>query len=315
MESEADVVIIADPHMTFPKGWIKKITNHIKKQPDGLVCTQVRHIGKDFLPEDEKIYTGAFIGYKKQVNLVPGIDYHALMVTWNDFETKPGPVGAVLGACYGMRREWYETIGNPLSVLDEWGMDEEILSIGTHLMGGSVVCLPVVCGHLFGAPNQERMDSDENKARRIVSRYAMLECIPMSCEERTDLQKWIEKKASHKYGHLEAGREMACMGINHLWAGGKRTWQDLKKAGIVRPLTEQECKIAMRFRTQEHPAGNGEPQGIVHVPQYRESSVPRPPVAGSACERCDAVVRWEVLNGFAGMKRCPHCNHKQRIGT
>lgn len=320
MDSKADVVILTDGHMTFPDGMVDRWISYLQQNRKALLCARTRPITTAFeFEEPGKLYTGAFLGYRYSVALNPTTDYHAVGAKWNPENTQPGPVGCVMGACYAMRREWYLKIGQPLSILDEWGGDEEVLSLGTLFMGGKVVCRPDIVGHLFGAPRTNRTDSPDHIERRIASRFAVLNAIPMMDTERLDLAEWIRKK-SRNYdsilSRITAERAAASLALRDLWARGKRTWANLCESGVVRRLTVDEDREAMGFRPAR-PAASGDAAQDqtprVVVPVYREIPAPPRPAPGDQCDRCDSVGQMTAAPGWYGMRVCRRCGHKQQV--
>lgn len=258
-QSKADIVVLIDGHMKFPEGWLKQIEKHLKKHPQDMVCCQTQALdwkswnlitpvtGSD----KERIYTGAFLSYKKQENWQPGYDYHAIKGSWNPKTQKPGEIGCIMGACYAFKREWYKTIGEPLQICDEWGQDEEVLSLGTHFIGGNVVCLPIVVGHVFNAKRINRTDSFDHLSRRIASRHAVLRSIPMPEDEYQALSEFLSEKVKcmpHWSMFLQQDRIDLCEELKTLWACGPVSWETLKNVQYVRELTADEHKIEMGFR-------------------------------------------------------------------
>jgi len=309
IDSKADVLILTDGHMRIADGIVAEIESHLKNHRKDLLCCQTRAIDAAGQFTGQRTYTGAFLGYKTRCNLMPTIDYHAVAGVWNPIDTKPGVVGCIMGAMYAMRRAWYDQIGRPLHILDEWGGDEEALSLGTHLMGGRVCCLPVICGHLFQAPRTNRTDAQDHVDRRIASRFAVLNAIPMEDREREELATWIKQKKRNYdtiMQHIGPDRLTAILKLRDLWATGKRTWAKLRAGGVVRPLTEAEDKEAMGFRPGTTPGARQ------YVTLHEPPSPPRPPAY--ACPRCDRS-SFKPTDGWPGHITCLYCGHKQRGPT
>jgi hypothetical protein len=316
MDSDADVVILCDGHMSFPDALVATVMKHLTKHKKDLLCCQTRGADKGLQFCDERVYTGAFLSYKQTCREDCLTDYHGIKGHWNPEHTPPGPVGCVMGACYAFRRDWYEAIGKPLAILDEWGGDEEVLSLGTLFMGGRVICLPLVCGHVFKSPRTNRTDAPENNERRISNRFAILRALPIPEPERVRLEDhMMQKKRDYPsiIRRITTEREKDIVALHALWATGKRDWAALKAGGMVRCLTETEHHDAMGFRPAPV-AANPQAQPPTPrfiVPTYREPDRPVPPPPHDVCERCDAVGQWDKAPGYTGMKTCRRCGHKQ----
>lgn len=321
LDSDADLIVVIDGHMTFSKNWLKKIQKHIAAHPKDIVCLQTKGLDKNFNFTPEPPFTGAFISYKQKVNLCPGLDYYALKGQFNPPDTKTGEIGCLMGACYGFLKERYLEIGDPWKILDEWGGDEEILSLANWLCGGRIYCLPVIAGHIFSATRINRTDSPEHNYRRIASRFAILESLPIPDAERGELSAWLMQKSRpypHIWSYITPDRHADCIALQRQIASFGISWQSLKDRKIVRPLNAEEEKEAMGFNRRPRPE-------TINAPVKLETRKPMPlpkrepfeyplPVSRPLilCERCDKSC-WERAQGFQGYQRCRNCGHKQRV--
>ena len=250
MESKAKIVVLVDGHMTFPRGLLKDhIREHFSDADNAfdVTCCKMQALRHDWTPSPtESIY-----GKGCHLETIQSMECRktwALNAVWNR-EPDPdlprgGPVGALMGACYAMRRTWYKTMGQPLSILQAWGGDEEILSAVTWLCGGNVYLLPCVCGHIWAAPREPRglngtMAITTTEWRRMeANQYAILDALPIPAQEKQMLYKHLDSNNQRP----EEARTIAARvapAIARLQAAIKRqakrvTWCDLREARVIR---------------------------------------------------------------------------------
>lgn len=306
--SKADLVVLIDGHMSFPSGWLDEIEAHHKRRQDALTCCRMRSLTHKWEPyPGDAIYGGAWLCLKSREP--DGLQY-ALSAKWLADSQEFGAVPAVMGACYAFRRAFYERMGSPLSLLEAWGGDEEILSACAQLMGGRVQLLPIVCGHVYAAPYVGRDDNANVQANRWANRHTILDAIPMPDQERNELHAWI-KRTHGPLGHVPSYMQRALV-VRKILEGGKKTWADLKAAGIVRePTKDEQARILGRSTKIDNirpvqPAAS--PQVIVRQPEV--------------CKMCGAVNSFVMLGGyrrFGGMYQsygqCKSCGHKAHLRT
>jgi len=250
-----------------------------------------------------ELYGGAFIGYKSRE--FPD-ERWALPAKWYVPGRESGPIGCIMGACYSIRRSWYRKIDEPLKILAAWGGDEEIMSIASHLMGGTVDLLPIPVGHIYGAKHQGRLRSDEQNRRIWGNRYAVVDSIPMEEAEREDLFGWMKRSTPPGAGW---DRHEAAA-LRKVLASGPVTWEAMKEQGIVRPATMMEmcgdrCKRNLLVDSARYipPAPPGDKRQIINQPVIR-------------CELCGARDSFRVIRGPRGWisyARCVNCGHKGQI--
>jgi len=154
--SSADVIVLTDSHMTFKKGWADAIAKAHKQEGNLLTCCRMEALRRSGRSYGEPIQGGAQLWLDITHNTMS----LPVAAIWNDPPRLRGKISCVMGACYGLRREWYDAIGQPLADLWGWGMEEETLSIKTHLAGGMVNLLPQVVGHMF-TDNPQPMNPED----------------------------------------------------------------------------------------------------------------------------------------------------------
>lgn len=307
--SSADVVIICDGHMSFDDGTLDRIFRYHQRHKNHLTCCRMRSLSQDWQWLDDTIYGGADLILK---TLESGGLHYAISAKWRGGNMVRGEVPAVMGACYGMRRAWYQRIGYPLSVLDAWGQDEEILSLSTHIMGGKVVLLPYVCGHIYAAHSVGRNRTADEGDRMWRNRMATVMAIPMPDEERADLFAWMRKtRVIGAFPRLQQTEQLEVL-CSALYNRGKVSWEQLKSRGIVRYATEDEQARYLGFRRPSAPAKHDArpivPQQAIVQP------APQAYAPSSACTLCRCTNVRRVVDKRLRMSflQCPACGHKSR---
>lgn len=186
----APVVVITDAHMVFQPGWAAAFLAHLKQKAHArdLVCGQMRSMSQYGVIEDGSVYySGAKIYTRSRTQ-----NGECLILTAAWHRQPAGPIGAVMGALYGFRRQWYLDMGEPLAPLLGWGMDEEMLSIGSWICGGRVVLLNVWAAHLMKTSANMNYTPEPDHNRRIwLNRFRMAELVPCSPEFREGLRIWL----------------------------------------------------------------------------------------------------------------------------
>jgi ribosomal protein L40E len=300
--SDADLIVILDGHMKLPDGWAKKFTAHHTKNPKALTCTRMQSLNQDWQPIGDPDECGAYIQYK---STEPHGLHYALTAKWNKEKKKSGPVGCVLGACYGITREWYDRIGRPLSILRAWGGDEEILSISTHLCGGSVYMLPMTVGHVYAAVNVGRVRTADEEAAIWGNRHAVIDAIPMEEQERDHLHAWlassnrIDKRLPPQPQEVQMLREL-------LESVKVKSLHELK-AGRIIVCADGEADEYKGRPTHPPPAPPTDKAQII----MRKLEI---------CDRCGArdsfvQIRGRINTPTFGMAyaRCRRCGHKGQL--
>jgi len=317
MESRADIVVMVDGHMTFPAGWLDVVERYHRRKAKLLTCTAMQSLHQDGTPMDSMIEGGGWIAYRTREVW----DNHwAMVCKWNAKAVKSGETGCVLGACYAMRREWYKAIGEPLSILEAWGGDEELLSLGTWFCGGRVAVLPIVTGHIHAAQWTGRTDVADQTDMIWSNRRAVLDVLPVSDEERAGLHEWINrtKRIAARRVPVTAERAERMAKVKRTWSAGERTMADLKAKGIVREPTEEEQRAYLRAAGK---AAIADTQRKYTPPPAPAKDVAQVIVRPQeVCRMCGAVNSFKKISGprkwdtfQQSYARCCRCGHKAQI--
>lgn len=178
---DAEVIIVADAHMRFQGKVLRDLSRSIQKR-GGLAVPFCHHNEECSFVSTP--YAGARIVYKAQ----DGREKHALSAKWSK-QTEVGKRGAVMGACYAFRRDWYMGMGRPLAALQGWGCDEEILSICSWISGFDPVLFDGHVAHRYRQrPPWPVLDSDHQGHH--ASRMALINAVVMDPAESADLKAW-----------------------------------------------------------------------------------------------------------------------------
>jgi hypothetical protein len=232
--SKADFIIMVDGHMTFPVGWVDEICAHLAKHPKNITCCRMQGLGQHFEPLREGVYHGCYLQLKHPH---PSMKNWFINSQWNKgAPLEKGITGGIMGACYGITREWYLKIGAPLAILEAWGGDEEILAVCSWLMGGRCYLLPPVCGHIWAAKRDRPQEDYHDKWLQWGNHYAMLEALPVPEPEKTDLRKHLDK-GNNRENLVDSWLAPRRDAINHLreaLKNRKHEWEWLKEKGIIK---------------------------------------------------------------------------------
>jgi hypothetical protein len=288
--SRADVVFLADAHMAFDDDCVPAFKEHLRERPADLTVHRMRSINHDWTVTGGAPYFAAEI----QVNVkTDGGQYWPLAARWRKEDTGNGPVGAVMGACYAMRRDRYmETMGQPLSVLQAWGCDEELLSIACWITGGEVHLVPGMAEHMYAAPRAWKLT--EAEACRIwANRVNLIESLPAAEEQWEEMLDWL-LRTPYVQEHADSIFEAACRRsvevarLENALAAGPMSWDHYRVA---------HCK----------PFDGDRREGLLATDKAREVDIPPPQTPKRQYIQAPRVVDWGVA--------CPHCGHRYDHGV
>jgi hypothetical protein len=192
LNTDADAVLICDAHMKFSEGYFETVRDHLKANPQDVTVSRMQSLGHDWQSIPGQRYAGAEIRLRDEY----GGQYVPISAKWREQDAGDGPVGAVMGACYGMTVDHYRAMGCPLGILRAWGGDEEMLSIASWMSGGRVYLVPGLAMHVYAAPRRHEASlSHEETVRIWANRLAMLSAIPMGDGLRAELVAWLKRTA------------------------------------------------------------------------------------------------------------------------
>lgn len=181
------VVFLCDAHMSFQPGFGEVIAAHFSKKEHAkdVTCGICRPSMLDLSPTGAG-YTGA--KFSARSSETAG-EHWCMSAKWHD--QKPGPIGAIMGACYAFKRKWYATLGQPLQLLSGWWGDEEYLSAASWLAGGRVVLLDYWAAHLFRDKPAFIWSRAEWMAP-LTNRHRLVELLPAPEDEKAGMRAWMQ---------------------------------------------------------------------------------------------------------------------------
>lgn len=184
---DSEVICIIDAHMRFNGDVIRAMATRVKR--DGGLLTPFCHHNAECSFDSKTatgkhFYGGARIVFRAQ----DGAQKTALAAKWNK-EAKAGVCGAVVGACYVFRRDWYYSVGAPLAMLRGWGCDEELLSIASWLSGKSPEVFDGHVAHLYREKTPWSVTQAEREAVAI-NRRNLIHAFVSDAADRKELNAW-----------------------------------------------------------------------------------------------------------------------------
>jgi hypothetical protein len=312
--SKADVIILSDGHIKFGDGWHEQILAHLRTNPQHITCMRTYSLTQKWDRIHEPMHTGAFLALKTtepQVEMYgPRREYFGVTAKWAQDDIQSGVIQAPMGAVYGMTRKWYRAIGQPFSILDAWGGDEELMAICGWLCGGQTYLLDCPCGHVHAAIWNGRQI---HHGGRWANRVAVLRVLPT--EERAEMEAWI-RQTQLPWGVIdglynEHERPDKVEKLRKHLAKQRRTWKGLVKK-LTREWTMPETKplptpVKAKKKRRIPPAPKDDVTQVV-VRKVEQ------------CDRCGRLNSFRQVAGIRAMAggglcwcRCSHCGHKAQV--
>jgi glycosyltransferase involved in cell wall biosynthesis len=309
--SNAEYIIFVDAHMTFPKGWLNQTIAHLKKHPKDITCAHMQSLNHQWEP-DGNVYAGARL---VSHTVEPTGEHWAIAAKWNKTDIGKGKIRACMGACYGMRRDHYiNGMGGPLQVLNQWGGDEEILSIATWIAGGSVYLLPYTVGHVYNAPCKRAGQTRVDQVNILANRLSVIEAMPIGDKSAFDYHDWIYRSPQACAMVDETDQEMKerqpqIDAVRSVLNKYKRKFSGLKPQ--IHRMTDDDNRAEGVRRAGLNKKPPAPPPGDVAQVVVR-------PV--ERCERCNARDSFRQIQGmkdrgafFQAYARCKKCGHQAKI--
>ena len=187
MQSDADVVIVMDGHMRTQYRTLEAMADYVAQKGRTVACLRCHHSETE--DWTTKPYGGArLVWTDKDKN---GF-CQSFVAKWRK-TNMAGKIGAVIGACYAMRRDWYiDGLKRPWQHGTGWGCDEEILSAATWLRGGEVELLPWAVWHRARSEGAQPFQYTERQILGVwANRLRLLQVLPMEGDRRERLVKHL----------------------------------------------------------------------------------------------------------------------------
>jgi hypothetical protein len=182
----------------------------------------------------------------------------ALPAKWDPDKTI-GKRGAVMGGCYVFRRDWYYSVGQPLSPFTGWGCDEEILSIAAWLSGHDPMLYNGRVAHLY-RPRPPWPLGSKDVAMKFNSRMTLIHCAAKGADrdELFDWQTGHNTKSHNLNGLATLEAERLRAALSQL----PRSWDNWKKEICLSAVMESK---APEIKPVEH-SSNPVPKISLPVP-------------------------------------------------
>jgi hypothetical protein len=249
--STAEIVVLLDAHMEMTAKTLPAIVAALDRDPRAVTCCRTRALDADWKPLPEPVQQAAVLASGSREMRNGEIWRLPVCSIWERPQVvRRGNVRvcAIMGACYGMRRDTYWHIGGPLRLFRTWGGDEEALSLGAAIMGGHCVLLDQVASHVYKQHGRHvRKPTDAEIALQWQGQLALVECLPCAEAERNILRQMLLRNPTcPKTLSLTVPANLAAdvLAVKTDWAAGA-TWRALCDAGTV-----QEHKSPQDSRPQ-----------------------------------------------------------------
>ena len=282
--TDADVVVIIDPHMRFKGDVIKRLAK--RAHATGGLIVPFCHHGSPLSLDTPNHYAGGRILYKVKDSQ----GKKALDAKWST-DLTAGPRGCVMGACYAFPRQWYMDVGQPLAMLPGWGGDEEALSIAAWMSGHTPEVIDGHVAHLWRASPPWMVTTQEAQAAQM-SRRAIICSVVSEVGARRELLAWCGYQAAVETPEITRFRA-ALLKLPRKWG----QWRD----SVCEPeeIDGKQIKV---------------PEVAVDRPVKQATHVTNPVVIvpGIKCPHCASVhADLPVEHSYANSRRhkCPVCGN------
>ena len=263
-ESNADVVIVMDGHMRVKPGTLDAAAEYVGQRGNKVACLRCFHSEQEDWTGTP--YAGASLqwgGKGKDVG-----EPQAFVAKWRKSQ-QAGKIGAVMGACYVMRRDWYlDGLRAPWQWGQGWGCDEELISAATWLRGGEVELLPWAVWHRAQSAKSRKFSYSDAQLRGVwANRLALLQALPMPTSTRNKLIQQIMPAINKSHWRSVAALVGAYEGelgeYRAFLASGGLSWDDFEKTIMERETVKKASM--MELREQAKAAGLIVPFGCKKV--------------------------------------------------
>ncbi len=135
--ASSDVLIFIDVHMKFPEtDWLKKLTDAVNHEKMAIYCT-----GTYVLDPHWEVNSDFKMGYGARFKFMDGLAIPHITFEWLTSQTENKvSVPCIMGACYAVSKECFFYLDG-FNGLQQWGGDEQLISIKTFMEGGRCYCL------------------------------------------------------------------------------------------------------------------------------------------------------------------------------
>lgn len=318
LRAQHPVCIVMDGHMDLDHGLPAAYRDHLSQNERDVLCARCPGLDPVTWTRQNHDCSGAYVLWKD------GPDT-ALSLKWR-YEVDTGEIPAVLGACYGLRRDWYvDGLQRPWQYGTGWGTDEELLSISNWLCGGANIVMPFEAAHWFRDQKAVPYPTDAFILAGVgANRIRLLRMLPMTDAEREELEAPI-RNCPHvaaiwriiegMLGASDPQEYRAWLAVQQrTWAEWKRLWCSMENPQGRPDIQPPGTKTMKLKRQPKSPPVTTPPpwiEGTVCTDTIPVEELPKPPAPERTTTRKRPEPNPQVLD--PGIP-CPHCgeryNHK-----
>lgn len=299
MLAQTEVVVTIDAHVRLDRCWALNILETFANQDwhQTVACGHVGHLTEKFNPDDDPCYHGARINWMDN-----SAEPRALVARW-DAHTKPGgKIGAIMGAFYAMRTDWYQAMCCPWQVNRSWGCDEELISIASYLSGGDCRILPDDCRawHRFNTASQIAYSPAEI-SEIMRNRLRMLRLFPFTSGEVSALCRFmrfpdppaLDTDTLTTFADCYSENRAELLRYLETWVTGYCAWR------AAADDAARTLAAAATFSAPSAPAATAAPHRLATIPV-------------DTCPQCDARDSFLVTHTYPTFRRykCKRCGKK-----
>lgn len=313
MQTKADAVVICDAHMKFSPGYFETVAEHLEKHWTDITVSRMQSLNHDWTEAPGQLYAGAEIRLEDRW---PGEQHIPIAAKWRADDGTTGPVGAVMGACYGIHVERYREMGCPLAILRAWGGDEELLSIASWMTGGRVHLIPGTAYHMFAAPRAKHAPLAFHEELQIwANRLAMLTAIPMADTTKIRLLSWLKLNRFVKQNgpmiNAEVDRRMPDIerlheALDGLMAEPITFEQYIEQWGRKQPNNEREDAYMAKAAKADKERRETVKEPVKTKPRTCTSNI-RVMERGTPCPHCGYLWDHRTTNSYPNQNRRVVC--------
>jgi len=259
LASGSEVVIVMDGHMRVKAGTLDAMAAWCTDNPKSVAVAECFHHDEETWTGQP--YSGARFAWKDHGK--DADEPQSFTAKWREDHTV-GQIPCVMGACYGMARDWYiNGLRKPWAFGTGWGCDEEIISAATWLRGGTVDLLPLQVWHRARKPVQVPYNLSRRELLGVwANRTRTIDMLPMPTEQKTELlrhimpaltaKEWREVNSINKIfaDDVEAYREFLSNGPMD-WA----TFRNMIGKETVKPMNMKQMRTIAKSKGITVPFG------------------------------------------------------------
>lgn len=198
-----DIILMADDIRFEDNGWAERLAEDIRRNPQSIICTKCINYDNHasygtgaslYLRHDRQSDPSRPPGFRDILNTKWLVSQSAGIIE----------VPCVLGAIYGIRKEWYNYIDG-WHGFRKWGCLEPYISLKSWLMGGNCLCdCSVKTYHIFKQKHPHgtsvsTVQSNKIRIARMLSIDGVEEFLPV-CELTEKAKRICDEDASDILG-------------------------------------------------------------------------------------------------------------------